>query len=39
MQYPMTHESLMRHLEEFAGHADPEILRAFLDEVPLHSTA
>jgi response regulator RpfG family c-di-GMP phosphodiesterase len=32
---PMTHETIVAHLEEHGGHSNPEVLKAFLDEVPL----
>jgi hypothetical protein len=32
---PMTGLTTRQHIKEFGGFCDPEILRAFLDEVPL----
>lgn len=36
---PMSREKILDHLFRFHGFCNPEILKAYLDEVPLYSSA
>lgn len=33
---PMSHEEIVAYLLRTHGYGNPEVLRAYLDEVPLH---